>query len=281
MFTIIDMENKKDYSDWLIVSDIDGTLNNKKRQTPKVNTDAIREFVHENGGRFTLASARNVQSMKPHYEKLPQVKTPAIVMNGAGIYDYEKGQMLWFNSIKKSAIEIIQKSLSEFPFLEIGIFTSDMIYLVRPKILSPVMMMLDNLTHKKVKKIEEVPFSEWGKIIFFCLPNEKKKIRTFVSELIGDEHKLIDTTSMSFDLVDKNTDKGKAVKVLSELLGIDSENVAAIGDYYNDLDMLKSVKHPACAGQAPEEIREICEFKACHCNDGAVAELIEYIKKTY
>ena len=46
------MENKKDYSDWLIVSDIDGTLNNKKRQTPKVNTDAIREFVHENGGRF-------------------------------------------------------------------------------------------------------------------------------------------------------------------------------------------------------------------------------------
>ena len=132
-----------------------------------------------------------------------------------------------------------------------------------------------------MKKIDEVPFSEWGKIIFFCLPNEKKKIRTFVSELIGDEHKLIDTTSMSFDLVDKNTDKGNAVRVLSELLGIDSENVAAIGDYYNDLDMLKSVKHPACAGQAPEEIRELCEFKACHCNDGAVAELIEYIKKTY
>ena len=202
-------------------------------------------------------------------------------MNGAGIYDYEKKQMMWFNSIKKSAIEITKKSLSRFPFLEIGVFTSDMIYLVRPKILSPVMMMLDSLTHKKVKSIDEVPYSEWGKIIFFCLPNEKKKIRTFVSELIGDEHKLIDTTSMSFDLVDKNTDKGNAVRVLSELLGIDSENVAAIGDYYNDLDMLKSVKHPACAGQAPEEIRELCEFKACHCNDGAVAELIEYIKKTY
>lgn len=275
------MENKKNYSDWLIVSDIDGTLNNKKRKTPKVNTDAIREFVHGNGGRFTLASARNVQSMKPHYKKLPDVKTPAIVMNGAGIYDYESEKMLWFNSIKKSAIDIIEKALAEFPFLEIGIFTSDMIYLVRPRILSPVMMMLDSLTHKRVKSLDEVPYGNWGKIIFFCLPFEKQKIKAFVSEMMGEEHKLIDTTSMSFDLVDKNTNKGYAVGVLAEMLGIDKDKISAIGDYYNDVDMLKSVSHPACAGQAPDDIKEICEFKACHCNKGAVADLIEYIKKTY
>lgn len=275
------MENKKDYSHWLIVSDIDGTLNNKSRKTPKRNTDAIREFVHSDGGRFTLASARNVQSMKPHYMKLPDVRTPAIVMNGAGIYDYEKSEMLWFNPIKKSSVEIIRKALKTFPFLEIGIFTDDMIYLVRPKMLSPVMMMLDSLTHKKVKSVDDVPFGRWGKIIFFCLPFEKAKIKAFVSDLAGGEHKLIDTTSMSFDLVDRDTNKGNAVKVLSELLGIRNENVAAIGDYYNDVDMLKSVRHPACAGQAPREIKEICEYRACHCNDGAVADLIEYIKKTY
>ena len=29
------------------------------------------------------------------------------------------------------------------------------------------------------------------------------------------------------------------------------------------------------------DIKEICEFKACHCNKGAVADLIEYIKMTY
>ena len=271
----------KNYSEWLVVSDIDGTLNNKKRKTPKVNTDSIRAFVHEDGGRFTLASARNVQSMKPHYMNLPDVKTPAIIMNGAGIYDYEKEEMLWFNPIKDSASEIIEEALHKFPFLEIGIFTHDMIYLIRPRILSPVMMMLDSLRHKKVRSINEVLKGEWGKVIFFCLPFEKKKIRDFVSSKIGTDHKLIDTTSMSFDLVDRDTNKGNAVKVLSEILGINENNVAAIGDYYNDLDMLKSVSHPACAGQAPEEIREICEFRACHCNDGAVADLIGYIKKTY
>ena len=275
------MESKKNYSDWLVVSDIDGTLNNTKRRTPKRNTDAIRAFVHKDGGRFTLATARNVQSMKPHYMKLPDVKTPAIVMNGAGIYDYENEKMLWFNEIKESSAEIIGKALRKFPLLEIGIFTDNMIYLVRPRVLSPVMMMLDSLTHKRVKSLSDVPFGNWGKIIFFCLPFQKKQIKAFVSEAMGTDHKLIDTTSMSFDLVDRDTNKGNAVKVLSEILGIKEENVAAIGDYYNDLDMLKSVSHPACAGQAPEEIRKICEFRACHCNDGAVADLIEYIKKTY
>ena len=281
MFTIIDMENKKDYSDWLIVSDIDGTLNNKKRQTPKVNTDAIREFVHENGGRFTLASARNVQSMKPHYEKLPQVKTPAIVMNGAGIYDYEKGQMLWFNSIKKSAIEIIQKSLSEFPFLEIGVFTSDMIYLVRARISSPVMMALDNLRHKKVRSINEVPDGNWGKVIFFCTPWNKNKVREFVLGQSDDSLAYIDTTVFSFDMVAYDTNKGTAILKLAEILSIDKNNIGAIGDYYNDLDMLKTVNHPACCKQAPKEIHDVCEYTACHCNDGAVADFINYIYKTY
>ena len=275
------MENKKDYSNWLIVSDIDGTLNNKLRRTPKVNTRAIDTFVHQNKGNFTLASARSVPSMRPHYKKLPDVKTPAIILNGAGIYDYEKEEMVWFNSIKESAIEIVRDAMKKYSFLEIGVFAADMIYLVRPRIMSEVMMLIDRLPFRRLRTIDDVPKGNWGKIICFCPPWQVKEIRKFFSERTGDEHCLIDTGPISFDLVDKNTNKGYAVGVLSEILGIDKKNISAIGDYYNDWDMLKSVSHPACAGQAPDDIKEICEFKACHCNKGAVADLIEYIKKTY
>lgn len=58
---------KKDFSDWLVVSDIDGTLNNKLRQLPKRNLEAINRFVLECGGHFTLASGRNVQSLRKHF----------------------------------------------------------------------------------------------------------------------------------------------------------------------------------------------------------------------
>lgn len=274
-------EIKKDYSNWLVVSDIDGTLNNKLRRTPKINTRAIDSFVHELKGNFTLASARSVPSMRPHYLNLPNVKTPAIILNGAGIYDYEKEEMIWFNSIKDSATDIIRAAMEKYPFLEVGVFAADMIYLVRPRIMSEVMMLIDRLPFKRLKTIDEVPKGNWGKIICFCPLGSTKIIKEFFRERLGNEHALIDTGPISFDLVDKNTNKGYAVHVLADMLGIDRENISAIGDYYNDWDMLKTVRHPACAGQAPKDIREICEFKACHCNNGAVADLLEYIKKTY
>ena len=273
--------NSKNYSDWLIVSDIDGTLNNTHRQTPKVNTQAIDDFVHNKGGHFTLASARGVESLKPHYMNLPHVTTPAIVLNGAGIYDFTQEKMLWFNSIPDSAVDIISRTMKKFCHLEIGIFMGDMIYLVRPRVLSPVMMALDSLTHKRVRNLDEVPKGNWGKVIFFCYPWMKDKVKNYVMSISDETLAYIDTTKFSFDMVNASTNKGNAVLKLADILGINKNNIGAIGDYYNDLDMLKTVSHPACCKQAPEDIHKVCEYVACHCNDGAVADFINYIYKTY
>ena len=78
-------------------------------------------------------------------------------------------------------------------------------------------------------------------------------------------------------MVNEDTNKGKAVLKLAEILGVDKENTAAIGDYFNDYEMLKEVGLPACCGQAPKEMKKISKFVACHCNQGAVADLIEYM----
>ena len=68
---------------------------------------------------------------------------------------------------------------------------------------------------------------------------------------------------------------------LAEYLGINKKNTAAVGDYYNDVDMFKRVEHPVCCGQAPDDIKEMCEHVTCHCNNGAVAEFINYIENKY
>ena len=81
---------KKNYSDWLIVSDIDGTLNTKSMKLPENNKIAVNEFVN-NGGNFTLCSGRNLQSLSIHYKKLG-IDTPAIFLNGAGIYDFKNNK---------------------------------------------------------------------------------------------------------------------------------------------------------------------------------------------
>ncbi len=271
----------KDFSDFLVVSDIDGTLNNQMRKTPRVNTEAIYRFVHELNGNFTLASARGVESLWIHYRNLPNITTPAIVLNGAGIFDFTKKEMVWFNPIPESGIKVIEKAMKKFKSLEIAVLTDDMIYLVGSKFMAKCMMMLDSLTHKTCKNLDEVPKGKWGKVIFFCLPNLKNKIKDYVISRSASDLAYIDTGAMSFDMVNSTTHKGNAVLKLAEILGVPEGNIGAIGDYYNDLDMLKTVAHPACCKQAPEDIHAVCEYHACHCNDGAVADFLGYIEKTY
>ena len=58
------MENNKkiDLSNWLLASDIDGTLNNKARNLVMRNYDMIQRFINDHGGNFTLASGRSPES---------------------------------------------------------------------------------------------------------------------------------------------------------------------------------------------------------------------------
>ena len=71
--------------------------------------------------------------------------------------------------------------------------------------------------------------------------------------------------------------QSRARAKLAELLGVEKEKTAAIGDYYNDWEMLKAVGFPACCGQAPDDMKAMSKLVTCHCNYGAVADLIEHI----
>ena len=69
------------------------------------------------------------------------------------------------------------------------------------------------------------------------------------------------------------------IQKLAELCGIPMESVAAIGDYYNDLEMLQTAGITAVPQNGPEEIQKLADVVTCHCNDGAVADFIEYLEQ--
>ena len=79
---------EKTFENWLVVSDIDGTLNNKIRKLPKRNYDAIKKFT-DLGGNFTLASGRLQSSLERNYNRIT-TNQPAVVLNAAGLYDYKE-----------------------------------------------------------------------------------------------------------------------------------------------------------------------------------------------
>ena len=269
-----------EYSKWLIVSDIDGTLNNKLRRLPEINKTKIKEYV-QNGGYFTLCSGRNLQSLTPHYKKLG-IETPAMFLNGAGIYDFKTNKMLSFTGVSEDAEKLILECASLVKGAEVSVFTDDMIYHVKPKIFGYIMSAVDNLDNTVCKNFDGIPRGKWGKIIFFGLPHTLKKVLEFFSkEETKNTCNAFRSSLLTVEIVAKDVDKGKATMRLAEILGIDKENVGAIGDYYNDVPMLKTVSHPACCGQAPKDIKALVEYVTCHCNNGAVADFINYLENKY
>jgi hypothetical protein len=271
----------KNLSDWLIVSDIDGTLNDKLRRLPERNLKAIKHFVLDLGGHFTLASGRSVPSLEKHFHRLPISNTPAIVLNGAGIYDYSTNKMISFNAINEAGREVVKKVMTKFPFLEVQICTKDNIYLLNALIFGPAIVNADKLPHKRCKNLGEVPPNDWGKVIYMGLPPVIKQVVKYVQSLNSAEVTFMSSSVVSYEMLAKNTHKGTAVKKLAEMLNINYEHTGAIGDYFNDFDMLRSVYLPAACGQAPQEVHDIAKFHACHCNKGAVGDFLEYIEKTY
>lgn len=267
----------KNLSDWLVVSDIDGTLNNKLRQLPKRNREAINRFVLECNGHFTLASGRNVQSMRKHYENLPIAGTPAVILNGAGVYDYNHEKMLHFDAINDHAMDLVFELYKRFPLLEIEILTDKMIYTLNSRIFARVMVRADKLHYINCKHPEEIPRENWGKVIFLGMPDLIKRLRKYVDTLTDTRANFMSSSISSFEMLNEGVHKGTGVMKIAELYGIERSHTAAIGDYFNDYDMLKTVGLPACCGQAPKAMHEIAKFHACHCNKGAVADLLEYI----
>ena len=269
------------YNKWLLVSDIDGTLNSKSMKLPEKNKIAINEFVNK-GGNFTLCSGRNLQSLSIHYNKLG-ISTPAIFLNGAGIYDFKNKEMIYQNLISSEGEKIILDVLKQHKLAQLTVFTSNKILLATRKcIYGRIISKMDKLDCELFKKISDLPRGVWGKVSFFGTKGLINKLKDIFSN--EDNSKLFEcfkTSPFTLEVVSKGVNKGAAVIKLAELLNINESNTAAIGDYYNDFEMLKRVAHPVCCGQAPDDIKAISEYVACHCNDGAVADFIYYIQTNY
>lgn len=270
---------EKTFENWLVVSDIDGTLNNKFRKLPKRNYDAIKKFT-DLGGNFTLASGRLQSSLERNYNRIT-ANQPAVVLNGAGIYDYNKREMLWRSTIGEKGQEFVRQISEEFDEIfkrvDIGIYFDDYVYIVKDGLLSQGTMYFDKAHHEHVRSLDEVPKEGWMKVIFWSNPIVINRLREVISKAENPDANFMASSLWSMEMLQKDTHKGVGIMKLADILGIEKSHVAAIGDYYNDWDMLKTVGIPACAGQAPTSIHKICKFEACHCNQGCVADLLEYI----
>ena len=77
------------------------------------------------------------------------------------------------------------------------------------------------------------------------------------------------------EFVAPGVSKGRAVRWLSRRLGVPLGAVLAVGDQWNDLEMLSEVGHGAAMPSAPAEVQGVARYVAQPLADEGVARLVE------
>lgn len=79
------------------------------------------------------------------------------------------------------------------------------------------------------------------------------------------------------EVISPNAGKGTALSYLAKHLGLTRENVMAVGDAGNDLNMLEYAYHSVAMGNATEDVLACCRYKTASNDECGVAEIIERV----
>ena len=264
----------------LLVSDLDGTLLDNAHEITSKNLEAIRK-LKKSGVNFVIATGRTIDMVKGYLEIL-DYDSPLICCNGAALYDV-KGKLLSIKEIQaevlRGVIDLIKKyELEHVLYTMSGIVSekrNERVFYIeeynkKQKASNKAVIIIDenicnNLEQYQVVKVF-VSTSERGKLhkLRDELNHQFKEIEAVMSQ----RHIL--------DIVNKQATKGNALLALADHLGIYPKEVAAIGDNYNDITMLKEAGLAITVENAEDEIRNIADYVSKSNHYSGVAYAIEH-----
>ena len=263
----------KKFEGMLFCTDLDGTLLKRDKTISKENISAI-EYFKEEGGFFTFVTGRMPFFVSDIYEAInPNV--PFGCIDGGGLYDHRKMQYVWTQELAAKALELLAYADQSFPTLGIQINTFDRTYFCK-----------ENKTMERFRRATKVPnlvcdyhnFHEpIAKILFgderpdtIRLLQEKLNAHPMASafDFIRPEENL-------YEILPKGVSKGGVLLKLIEILGVDPNKTIAIGDYNNDISMIRAAKLGVAVSNACSDAKAAADYVTVSNEEHAIAKIIE------
>jgi Cof subfamily protein (haloacid dehalogenase superfamily) len=260
----------------LLVSDMDRTLITDNFEVPRRNLEAIDRFIAE-GGRFTLATGRIAASATKYLSKVG-INAPAILSNGSSIYDFDSHKILWNTTLPSSAEELLQKVLERFPLVGAEVYSDEQIFIVNNNEGTRRHIINEGFKYR-LTDVKSAPHG-WQKILFADENARLREVDEFIRSIDHDGCDFVFSNTMYYEALPKGVTKGTALERLAAILGIAHKNTIGIGDYYNDLPLVKASGVGVTVAGAPRELIDAAAYVTGPCEGGAVADLIEYLEKT-
>lgn len=252
----------------LIAADMDGTLLNDYGEVSTAVRIAI-DSAKALGLNFTVSTGRPMLGVEPYLD-LIDGDMPVITCNGALIVTARTRRIISKTEISRGAANIIiERGIKEGALVaawaEEKLFSSEL--------QSSYSSFYKSLTGMEPAHISQLPDFDVTKIVYIMPPDRIKYIQRRFSPPTGVQTKASD--SMFLEFFSDIAGKGRALRILAEYFGIDISETLAIGDNYNDLEMLRTAGLGIAMENAPEDIKKSADFVTASNNDDGVALAIQ------
>ncbi|WP_448522827.1 Cof-type HAD-IIB family hydrolase [Pseudothermotoga sp.] len=240
----------------MFVFDLDGTILMDSHNIHPSNLKAINLLL-EKGKKIVFASGRMLPSVRKLLQRHFEIEFPIIAYNGSVVWTPQYGKIMELKIEPQRASQIVQKLRS--------------LNVHRQAYLDDKLVVEEDNEHARAYSehsgIELTFVDDLAKLVAehgatkLLAIAEPEKLDTIIPELRDefDDVLIFKSFSNYLDFVPSQTDKGRALRVLTEKLGFDLLEAMAFGDNDNDIALLKSVGLGVAVRNGTKGLKEVAD----------------------
>lgn len=255
----------------LLAIDLDGTLL-RGDHTPHPYAIEQLHNAHEAGVKVAIASGRSIQSIRRVLASYWDVEA-AVATNGADIWagpDLQIHQEVLRQVVKRAALDYCLRH-----DLHLSCYSTDGTYaLAESEILDEYRELVQGIP-VEIRTPDQVMDMPIFKLVFIAdalvVPRMREELEAPLGELGAD---LTESAPRYLEILPQNVNKGSGLQHLCNNFGFSMKEVAAIGDYRNDVEMLSLAGTSGAVGNALPEIKKLAQNTVSTNEEGGVGEFI-------
>jgi len=257
----------------LIACDLDGTTLTSARRPHPETFEAIRR-AEAAGVLVVFASGRIYTSMLPFVEMLGAADA-MICSNGGQILGPGQNELACY-PVEPGVLDAVLDYAIPLG-VHVNVNTRRDLHILNDSEWSEIYLRRLVTLKAIPTTIEEARKMDLIKVSIVDDPEHIQGHIAALRERIGDSVLYTESEPEYIEMSDVRANKGSALRILAEHLEIEQESTAAIGDYLNDLEMVRWAGLGGAVGNATDLVLESADVVAPRNDDGGVAWFIDWV----
>ncbi|MCH4886469.1 HAD family phosphatase [Acidaminobacter sp. JC074] len=259
----------------LLALDIDGTLLNSQGQVDPSTIEVIEKI--KDHVLVTISTGRPIQGVY-RYIDLLGLKSPIITYNGAMIIDSRTDEVLYSQKMNGDDAKQVLELGSQYDTTMI-IWSNNKLYSNR------INDYVNN--YKKLSGLEPIVLNEFDdlikqgvtKILWVNDPDTLESYQEKIKDLVHKSITYCTSKSHLLEFFDSRVSKAKALEFLGRNFEIKREEMMAIGDGNNDIDMIDYVGMGVAMANATDKVKSVANYiTSSNDEDGILNAVNKFIK---